>query len=468
MRNLSAIALAGCLLLLAGSANAAEADPAGVSQINAAGTPILLEAGKGTLIRLPRPASTVFVANPEVADVQVKSPSLVYITAKAPGETVIYAVDSNDKLLLNAPVRVEHDLSRLRQSLNALVPGQNIAVNSVDNNVVLSGKVASAGQAERARTFANSVASQTKGQVINELNVATSNQVNVRVRVAEVDRTALKEMGINWSKLTGNFQFNTSANLPASAATPDSIAYSLDLPGNAARLQGTLDALVTEGFATNLAEPNLTTVSGQPASFLAGGEFPVPIPSTSTSGTPTISIEFKQFGVALDMTPTIIDASHINLRVRPEVSQLSTNGEISVPLTSTQVVTIPALTVQRAETSVELGSGESFALAGLIQNNTAQNISKLPWLGDIPMLGALFRSDQFQRNESELVIVITPYLVKPSATALALPTDGYVAPHDVQRVINSDLYRQGLPASPRGAIDSSGTGLIGPAGFRLD
>jgi len=232
----------------------------------------------------------------------------------------------------------------------------------------------------------------------------------------------------------------------------------------------TISALTDEGFITVLAEPNLTAMSGQTASFLGGGEFPVPISGSSnvTSGFPTISVEFKSFGVSLAFTPTVIDANHLNLRVRPEISQLTTTGEVSVPLTATATVTIPALTVRRAETSVELGSGESFALAGLLQHNTEQDVSKVPWIGDIPILGAVFRSDRFRRSETDLVVIVTPYLVQPSQTRLAAPTDGLQLPNDAQRVFLSDKFRQGLPAPGRGPINAGGRGLIGPGGFRLD
>jgi pilus assembly protein CpaC len=168
------------------------------------------------------------------------------------------------------------------------------------------------------------------------------------------------------------------------------------------------------------------------------------------------------------VTPTVIDANHLSLHVRPEVSELSTTGQVSVPLTGTSTVTIPALTVRRAETTVELGSGESFALAGLLQNNTTQNVSKVPGLGDIPILGQLFRSEQFQRNETELVIIVTPYLVKPTETAVAAPTDGFLPAHDVQRVVNGDLYRQTLPPPGKGPLVPGDQGLIGPVGFLLD
>jgi pilus assembly protein CpaC len=452
-----------------------------MSQIPATGAPISLESGKGTLIRLNRPAATVFIANPDIADVQVKSPSLIYINAKAPGETVVYAVDAADVVLLNSPVRVEHDLSRMRQSMHALMPGENIAVNSVENSVVLSGDVSTAGRAEKARALAASIANATdikNASIVNQLAVDTPNQVNLRVKIAEVNRTALKALGFNWSGTWSNTRldsstFSVSTENPVqnqAISTQNLFTYGFGLPGNGS-LQAEIDALSQENLITTLAEPNLTATSGQTASFLAGGEFPVPVAGSpaTTGGVPTITVDFKTFGVELDFTPTIIDATHLSLKVRPEVSQLTTTGAVSVPLSSTATVTIPALTVRRAETTVDLASGQSFALAGLLQNTTEQDISKVPWLGDIPILGQLFRSNLFQHNETELVIIVTPYLVKPSSTALAAPTDGFILPHDVQRIATDDEYRQTLPGPQRGPLPAGGSpGLIGPVGFRLD
>ncbi len=444
----------------------------GASQVAANGAPIVLEINKGTLIRLSAPAATVFIANPDIADVQVKSPSLIYISAKAPGETVIYAVDASDGVLLNSPVRVEHDVSRLRSSLRQLAPGEQISADSVDGNLVLSGVVSDAGKADKVRALAASIAGEAKGsQVINRMTVATPNQVNLQVRIAEVDVTKLSEIGVNWSKAfmdpTSSLQFQTTNPVTIAAETTNTIIVG-KMIGQAANAM--ISALTQEGFITSLAEPNLTAMSGQTASFLAGGEFPVPISGSSaaTGGFPTISVEFKSFGVSLAFTPTVIDANHLNLRVRPEVSELSTVGEVSVPLTNTATVTIPALTVRRAETSVELASGQSFALAGLLMHTSQQLVSKVPWIGDIPILGAVFRSDRFQRGETDVVVIVTPYLVQPSSTRLAAPTDGLVLPSDAQRVLFSDKYRQGLPAPARGPLDAGSKGLIGPGGFRLD
>ena len=454
----------------------------GASQVAANGAPIVLEVNKGTLIRLSAPAATVFIANPDIADVQVKSPSLIYISAKAPGETVIYAVDASDSVLLNSPVRVEHDVSRLRSSLRQLAPGERISADSVDGNLVLSGIVSDAGKADKVRALAASIAGEAKGsQVINRMTVATPNQVNLQVRIAEVNVTKLNEIGVNWQKIGSTIKFTTTnpvtiaaettntliAGASSTTANANCIATGMGCFGSASAM---ICALEQEGFITSLAEPNLTAMSGQTASFLAGGEFPVPISGSSaaTGGFPTITVEFKSFGVSLAFTPTVIDANHLNLRVRPEVSELSTVGEVSVPLTYTATVTIPALTVRRAETSVELASGQSFALAGLLMHTSQQLVSKVPWIGDIPILGAAFRSDRFQRGETDIVVIVTPYLVQPSSTRLAAPTDGLVLPSDAQRVLFSDKYRQGLPGPARGPLDAGGKGLIGPGGFRLD
>jgi len=441
----------------------------GASQIAAGGAPIVLEVNKGTLIRLTAPAATVFIANPDIADVQVKSPSLIYISAKAPGETVIYAVDASDSVLLNSPVRVEHDVSRLRSSLRQLAPGERISADSVDGNLVLTGIVSDAGKADKVRALAGAIAGEVKGsQVINRMTVATPNQVSLHVRIAEVSLTALSAIGVNWHKLGSNVIINT--NNPT--AIMGAVGANEIIIGRIASqaISATIDALAQEGLVTDLAEPDLVALNGQTASFLAGGEFPVPIAgsSSSTNGVPTITVEFKSFGVSLAFTPTILDAHHLDLRVRPEVSALTSVGAVSVPVTSTQVITIPALTVRRAETSVELGSGESFALAGLLQHVSEQDISKVPLIGDIPILGALFRSNRFQRMETELVIIVTPYLVNPVTTRVAAPTDGFIHPSDPQQVLFSATYRQGLPPPGRGPLNAGGGGLIGPGGFRLD
>jgi pilus assembly protein CpaC len=433
------------------------------TQIPANGRPIVLEVGKGTLIRLSRPASTVFVASPDIADVQIKSPELIYVSAKAPGQTVIYAVDGGDTVLLNAPVRVDFDLSELRQSLNRLVPGNAISVNQVDSSLVLSGAVASAGQAEKARVLAAAVTGGVKGGgVINRLSVETPNQVNLQVRIAEVDRKILKQIGIDWSRAGRTVSFNTVGNLPNPVNNAGlTMPTNQLMVGMLSNVLATVDALATEGFITMLAEPNLVAMSGQTANFLAGGEYPYEVAQPGGApGSAIYTIQLQPYGVQLAFTPTIIDANHLNLKVAPQVSELDYSN-----VTPTGQ---PGLTVRQAQTTVDLASGQSFALAGLLMHDTEQDLSKVPWLGDIPILGALFRSNKFQNNETELVVIVTPYLVQPSVTALASPTDGFEISHDAQQVLWGDTWRRGLPAPARGPLDAGGSGLIGPAGFRLD
>jgi pilus assembly protein CpaC len=480
MRFLSLIGLAGPLVLgplfapiAAAQPPSSAGEPSGrgveirdvTRLIPANGRPITIEVNKGVLVRLALPASTVFVANPDIADVQVKTPKLTYITAKSPGETVIYAVDAAENVLLNAPIRVSLNLSRLRRSLQEMVPGARIATDSVASNLVLTGSVADAGQAENAVALARAVASEVKGgQVVNRMSVVTPNQVNLRVLLAEVDRNVLKQIGVDWSRLMGPATFST-ANSPTPLVNQLVIGQQIAgvAVGNA--VNATISALETEGFLTVLDQPNLTAVSGQTASFLAGGEFPVPVVQSVavSGGVPAITIQFQPFGVQLAFTPTVIDGDHLSLRVRPEVSELSTQGEVII-----SGFTIPALTVRRADTTVNLASGESFALAGLLQHTTEQDISKIPWIGDIPIIGALFRSNKFQNNESELVILVTPYLVRPSTQPLSSPVAGLQFPNDLQQVFLSDTYRQKLPAAPQGPLGAGGTGLIGGGGFRLN
>jgi pilus assembly protein CpaC len=436
-------------------------------QIPATGRRIVLEAGKGTLIRLGRPANTVFVADPDVADVQVKSPELVYITAKSPGSTVIYAVDADNNVLLNAPVRVEFPISDLRQSLQNVVPGALVSAATAGTNLVLSGTVADAGQAEKVQALAAAIVGGVKGgKVINRLSIATPNQVNLRVRIAEVDRNIVKELGINWSNVPSASNSVTFATATTNAfTTPATTMFEIgkDIAG---AVQATIAALASEGLITLLAEPNLTAVSGQTASFLAGGEFPYLVAQPGgVAGSAIYTVQFQPYGVQLAFTPTIIDGSHLSLKVAPAVSELDYAHAVPVPGTSTSE---PALTVRQAQTTVELASGQSFALAGLLMHDTSQDISKVPWLGDIPILGALFRSNSFNNNESELVVIVTPYLVKPPEIAAASPTEGFQPPHDAQQFLWGDTWRRGLPAPAQGPLDAGGSRLIGPAGFQLD
>ena len=456
--------LFSAFLMLAGVSAAHRASAA--ETIGTGVDAMVLEASKGTLIRLDRPAATVFVADPEIADVQVKSPRLIYLFAKAPGETVVYAVDSAERVLLSRRITVNHNLSRLRAALRQLLPETTVDVASVDKTLVLSGRVNSAREAEDARLMALRLVKDEK-DLVNQISVVAPNQVHLRVRVAEVSRDILKQFGINWDAVfrTGNFLFGFATGNPAAVAGnfitrnngTGSIVGAVRT-GNI-DLNGVIDALDDEGLITILAEPNLTAVSGESATFLAGGEFPILVPENDR-----ITVEFKQFGVSLAFTPVLV-GDRISLKVNPEVSQLTTTGAVEL-----SGFTIPALTTRRAETTVELGSGQSFAIAGLLQNNITRNLQKVPGLADVPVLGALFRSDSFRRNETELVIIVTPYIVRPvEAPRLATPTNGLVPPSDRDRILHARTHKPHLQKD-RPTVHGRGapSGLAGPAGFVLD
>jgi pilus assembly protein CpaC len=294
------------------------------------------------------------------------------------------------------------------------------------------------------------------------LTVLGAIQVNVRLRIAEIDRTVTRQLGFNWQALgKGNgwsFGLRTGAAvgstispllplglapLANATASPNQVGAGFTSGNGAWDVNAVIDALAADQLITILAEPNLTALSGETASFLAGGEFPIPISGATSNGQTTITVEFKTFGVSLALVPTVMSPTLLNLRVRPEVSELSTNGAVSVPL-GNGTVTIPALTVRRAETTVEVGSGQSFAIAGLLQKTSLDNTNALPWIGELPVIGALFKSNDFQRGESELVIIVTPYIVQPvsNASTLRTPVDAFRPATDLDRIL---LGRQLAP-----------------------
>lgn len=429
---------------------------------------LTLEINKGTALKLPGPAATVFVAAPDIADVQVKSPTMIYVFAKKPGDTVLYAVDDQDRVLLNTIVTVTSPVSRMKATLDTLYPNNQVTFENQGETIVLGGTVRSAQIAEDARRMALQHVNGNPSKVVSTIRVDAPNQVQLRVKVAEVRREALKRVGINWQNINGLGIAPLIGTLNGGFAI-STITSTGGAASAAARIQGEnfdtlLDFLATNNEATILAEPNLVAMSGEMASFLAGGEIPIIAPQAG-SATATFSVAYKQVGVSLAFTPTIV-GERINLKVAPEVSQLSATGSINVPLTATAVVTIPAVQTRRASTTIELGSGQSFAIAGLLQSTSQQDIKKLPWLGDVPILGALFKSDAYQRAETELVIVITPYFVEPTSGHLKTPLTGRVPPTDADRLL---FQRYNHPTPPQRMSGRVGPQAAGPtAGFKLD
>ena len=314
---------------------------------------------------------------------------------------------------------------------------------------MLSGTVRSAAVAEDARRLAVQQVNGNPNKVISNIRVDAPTQVQLRVKVAEVKRDALKRVGINWQNInnialfgTGNFLAASPSGPPRRSAAPSRPAPCSSRPATAASTR-VVDFLATQNQATILAEPNLIAMSGETASFLAGGEVPLIVPQSGAAAG-TVTIQYKQVGVSLAFTPTII-GERINLSVAPEVSELSAVGTITVPL-GTGTVIDPGIRTRKASTTIELGSGQSFAIAGLLQSTSQQDINKFPWIGDIPVLGTLFKSDAYQRSETELVIIITPYFVEPTSNKLQTPLTGRVPPTDVDRLV---MQRYNHPTPPR-------------------
>ncbi|MEO6199493.1 MAG: type II and III secretion system protein family protein [Sphingomicrobium sp.] len=405
-----------------------------------------LSQGTGTLVRLSAPMTDVFVANDTIADVQVRSSTQLYVFGKRSGETTIYATTAGGRVAYAATVRVGSNTGSLDEMMRLAMPDAAIQVTPMNNLVLLTGTVGSPGDVEEAQRLVQAYVGTTT-QVVSRLRSATPLQVNLRVKIAEVNRSLVKQIGVNLLARGGGSSFFGGQGNPGSfpsinpdtgAATPGTfnIAATGTTLGFAGKLLGldvlsSLDLAETDGLVTTLAEPNLTALSGETASFLAGGEFPVPISQSLGS----ITIEYKQYGVGLAFTPFVLADGRISMRVRPEVSELSNEGTIRL-----NGFNVPALTTRRAETTVELGSGQSFMIAGLLRNANTNDVTKAPFLGDIPILGALFRSTKYRRSETELVIIVTPYLVRPVSGQLALPTNGYRAPTDGQRVFGNKTY----------------------------
>lgn len=417
---------------------------------------LTLSVGRGQLVDLPRSMTDLFVANDAIADVQVRSSRALYVFGKAAGETTVYATDSAGNVVYSATVRVGTNLNSVSAMLDLAMPEAHIAVTPMNGLVLLTGTVSSPSDVQEAQSLVQAFVGE-ETQVVSRLRTATPLQVNLQVRIAEVSRSVIRDIGVNLATAdsTGGFQFGITRGRAAFPQyTPggpvgtgftesgDGTTRVTGIDGGSTiaglgRLFGldiasALDLAETEGQAVTLAEPNLTALSGETASFLAGGEFPIPL----AQGLGSVSIEYKQFGVSLAFTPVVLANGRISMRVRPEVSELSDNGAIEL-----NGFTVPALTTRRAETTVELGSGQSFMIAGLMQNSHNSTVDRTPGIGDVPILGALFRSNRWRRNETELVIVVTPYLVQPvSADQIALPTDGYLSPNAAERLLLGRTY----------------------------
>ena len=382
---------------------------------------ITVVVGSGQLIKVDGDFSSLFVANPDVADVEVKSPRLLYLTGTGVGETTLFAVDSNDNVLMSADIHVTHNIAAIQQGIARVAPGQSVTATTVDQSLVVAGSVATPQQAADVMQVATQFVDDP-ARVVNRMTVAAPTQVNLQVRIAEISRTVDHQLGIKWGAIGVNTGGSLQLGFVGGKTTRRRILDDAQLLRPHVSIDLLLQALSEDGLVSILAEPNLTARSGESASFLAGGEYPYAVAQDGGQNT----ITFKDYGIGLNFTPTVLDGNRISLRVATQVSDLSFADKSS----------IPSLITRRAETTVDLASGQSFAIAGLMQNTASQNASKMPGLGSVPVLGALFSSTGFKRGQTELVIIVTPIVVKPTTgNRIATPVDAYVPPNDFERIL---------------------------------
>ncbi len=484
-----AVALAGLVLAAPAEAqtrdrNAAAAAANPIRVIDGQGArEVRLQINKSLILELPRDASDIMVSNPSVANAIVRSQRRIFILGTGVGSTNIFFFDSEGRQITTVDVVVERDLEGLHRTFRRVFPNLALRAEAVGENVIVTGSVASPTEAQQviqlAERFVGQVGStaavaataggatttggaatpaSSGSRIINGLTIVGKDQVQLRVVVAEINRRSARQLGIDFNSflnipgINGSvagtltavqnavFPFN-----PATQTTTGNINLPLSSPrGNA--LNGTLRALEEVGLFKTLAEPNLTAISGEQANFLAGGEFPIPV---SRDITGNIGIEFRPFGVALTFTPVVLSEGRISLRVRSEVSELSNRGLVL------QNFNIPGFNVRRAESTVELPSGGSIVLAGLIRDDMRKAVTGLPWLRQVPILGRIFSSQDFISEQTELVVVVTPYIVNPvSRREIALPTDGFAPPSDPESLLFGRLNRvmPQAPGVPRQAV----------------
>ena len=382
-------------------------------------TVLVLEKGRSTVVEADLKFATLVVADPEIADAMATSNRSFFLRGKLPGTTTVLIYDAAGEIAELIEVEVELGLDELRTDLKNLLPGEDINVYAVHDGVFLDGKLTTAAAAEMALQLAER---HVPGGVANGLSVGQSQQVLLEVRFVEASRSAVKEIGFG-NSFDANDVVGVTDGGTISGIAEKTIALFTNV-GNE-NVDITLRALEQKGVIRTLAEPNLVALSGDTASFLAGGEYPIPVANENNQ----ISVEFKKFGVSLDFTPTVLGDGLVNLRVRPEVSSLDrANGIRSAG------IEIPGISVRRADTTIELHDGQAFAIAGLLQNDYSNDVRQTPWLGNVPVLGQLFASKRYQKNESELVIIVTPRLVQPAPhpDMLGSPLDAFAEPTEAE------------------------------------
>ena len=460
--------LAVCLCFFAAESRAVDRERAPeVRQIS-------VVVNKSRTVNIRRPVKTATIASTAIADLTPMSDHTLYIQGKKVGTTNISVFGQDMQLVEVLDLNVVLDTESLQQKIRGAIGLGDLRVTSSNEEVILSGVAPDAVAADRAVSIAKSMVE--KGVVVNAMTVAPTQQVELQVRFLEASRDAERDLGVNWFVSNANGSrgvtigsntpittnpsgipvFQTAQAVSSSVGGPFGVALA-NLVNKGTNVDVMITALETKGLVRRLAEPNLIALSGDTARFLAGGEFPVPIlAGTGTGATP--SIEFKKFGVSLAFTPTVLSRGLMNLRIAPEVSELDPTTGVTI-----QGTTVPGLVTRNAQTTVELRDGQSFAIAGLLQNRSTRGIDQLPWIGSVPVLGALFRSSAYQSHETDLVIIVTPHLVRPASPAdkLATPFDDRLASNDVDLFVNGQLD---VPKRYRDYV-SSGGDVRGPYGY---
>lgn len=418
----------------------------------------VIPGNKPTVVKLPlntvhvigfdRNVREVIVANPDIADVIVKTQTKAYILGRSTGDTDILFVDESGAVMRHIVARVDLDTSTAAAAIRELVPSADVELKSVSDNIVITGVVHTAKESSDISVIAQQfISDDSESEVVNMIRILDDQQVLLQVRIAEIQRNVLKKLG-----LSSNIRFSTN-KLPGEGLDLNITSFGQDLAsvfeaagsfstGTPNIPQTTFSALERQGLVKTLAEPVLTAISGESANFLVGGEVPTVGGVDSTGNT---IIEFKEFGVQLDFTPVVMAKDHISLRIAAEVSRISTENSLTIPIQQGATsITVTGLSVRKTESTVNLPSGGSLMIAGLLQNDEFTEIDGVPWFQNLPVLGPLFRSPSFQRNQSELVILVEAILVSPTdqKQQLTLPTDGFVSPSDFDLIVLGRLYKQ--------------------------
>jgi pilus assembly protein CpaC len=446
-------------LLLIFFPTAVRGGPAKVILQKAEPQKLSLTVGKSVIVSSSEPVKRVSLGSQDIADAIVLTPQQISVIGKASGVTNLILWGADDKISTILDIQVSPDVSRLGEMIQKILPEEkNLRIDAAHDSLTLSGTVSSASSLSQALALAE-VHSPKDGKVVNLLQVAGVHQVMLEVRVAEMSKAVVRRLGFNFNTFSphsGNLGIGLLNNL---TRLPDNLLPSFTAPkemvvsdpinaifrflskGTTATVL--VDALKERGLLKVLAEPTLVTLSGKPANFLAGGEFPIPVPQSVGGGGVVVTIEYKPFGVGLHFTPIVLSNKKISMEVAPEVSDLDFSNATTIA-----GFVVPALTTRRISTTIELADGQSFAIAGLLKDDLREIVSGYPIFGDIPILGALFRSTSFRKNETELIVIVTPHLVKPLDMAKQiLPTDQFIEPDDFEFYLLGHLEGQEKPGA---------------------